>query len=253
MAGIFGVGGGIFFVPALFYTFHLIGYSEINAMHLAVGTSLAVSIPGTISSYLAHKKRDNIDRDLLRSFVPFLVLGIFGGAYLATMVEGKIILKIFGFFLLFAAFAMVYTNETKSVFKKVPENPWRGIFSFAVGAFSSLLGIGGGTVTVPLFAVCSVPMKKAVGMASALSLIVCLFGTLAHIASGYVETANLKYSLGYVNYIAVLVMGPLGFIGAKIGAYTANRMHANWLRRLFALFLVALSLRMLIDAFTFFG
>lgn len=251
LAGLFGVGGGILFVPALFYTFKVMGYPEIYLVHMAVGTSLAVAIPATLSSYFSHKKKGNVDDVILKSFLPFLIPGVFAGAAIATQIDGTVILKIFAVFLLFAAFALMKTSETKSVFKKLPDNPLRGVFAFIVGALSTLLGIGGGTIVVPKLALCGVPMKKAVGTAAAVSVVVGTIGSISHLIGGLIEDIHLPYSIGTVNYMALLIMGPLGFAGAKIGSTVAHRIPANRLRVIFALFIVILSLRMLKDAFGF--
>lgn len=249
LAGLFGIGGGILFVPALYYTFTFLGYPEISTVHMAVGTSLSIALPATVSSYLSHKKKGNVEQKLFVSLLPFLIIGVFAGAYLASQIDGKFLLKFFACFLLFAAFALLKTSDTKSLFKKVPENPLRAVFSLSVGLLSTMLGIGGGTIVVPKLALCGIPIKKAVGTAAAVSMVVGFFGAIGHLLSGLYEGVDLPYSIGYVNYIALLIMGPLGFMGAKIGSHIAHKIDADKLRVVFSLFIVVLSIRLFFDAF----
>lgn len=249
LSGIFGIGGGVVLVPAFFYTFSFLGYEEINAMHLAVATSLCSSVPATLSSFRSHWKKNNVDFPLLKVWAPAILGGVFFGAYIATLVEGLVLLQIFSVYLIVAAFAMLKTKETKPLFKRFPPEPWRTFIGFFIGALSSLLGIGGGTITVPKMALFGKPMKQAVGTAAAISTIICLFGAISHAVTGTLSGVELPYTVGYVNWIAFLVVSPVGILSAKGGAFLAHYMNANVLRIVFALFLSLVGVKMIIDSF----
>ena len=249
LSGIFGIGGGIILVPAFLYMFDFLGYDEITAMHLAVATSLAVSVFATFSSFRSHLKRENVDTDLLKSWGPTILIGVGIGAYIGTLVEGLVLLKVFAIYLVLAAFAMVRCKETKPLFRDLPGEPWRGITGVVIGSLSSMLGIGGGTITVPKMALFGKPMKEAVGTAAALSAMICTTGAISHIISGLIAGVSIPYSIGYVNWAAFVIVSPIGIFAARLGAMVAQKADANRLRQFFAIFLVFIGVRMFYDAF----
>lgn len=249
LSGLFGIGGGIILVPALFYLFETLGHPEISAMHLAVGTSLAISVPATLFSFRTHRLKKNVDMPLLKAWAPAILVGVIGGAYAGTLIEGRVLLKIFGVYLMIAALAMVRTTETKALFKGMPPQPWLSFIGVVIGGLSSLLGIGGGTITVPKMALFGKPMKQAVGTAAAISSLICFSGAISHIISGLIETFHIPYTLGYVHIIAFVVIAPLGMAAAFIGARLNERINAQKLRTAFGLFLLFVAGRMIMDAF----
>lgn len=249
LSGVFGIGGGIILVPAFYYMFDFLGYNEITAMHLAVATSLAVSVLATFASFRSHLREENVDKALLKSWGPTILIGVALGAYLGTIVQGLVLLKIFAIYLFFAALAMMQCKETKPLFKNLPGEPWRGMTGLFIGGLSSMLGIGGGTITVPKMALFGKPMREAIGTAAALSTLICMTGALSHIVSGLAKGVDLPYSIGYVNWAAFMIVSPVGILAAKLGARFANKANPNNLRRFFACFLIIVGIKMLYDAF----
>ncbi len=249
LSGVFGLGGGVILVPAFYYVFTFMGYGEYIAMHMAVGSALACSVPATLAAFQSHYHKENVDVSLLKSWGPTILIGVLLGAYLGTLLEGLILLKIFSIYLVFAALAMFRSNETKPLFDDLPNEPWRGISGVTIGSIASLLGIGGGTITVPKMALFGKPMKEAVGTASALSALVCFSGTISHIIVGMAGGASYDYSIGHVNWLAFLIVAPIGIAAAKGGARLADHMNPNHLRWIFASFMIFVSGKMMIDAF----
>ncbi len=249
LSGIFGLGGGVILVPALYYLFSFLHYDESVAMHLSVATSLALSVPATYFSFKSHLNKKNVNISLLKSWAITITLGVFLGAYISTLIGGLMLLKAFAIYLLIVAFIMAKGKEQKPLFKEMPKEPWRGLSGIFIGIMSSLLGIGGGTITVPKMTLFGIPMKQAVGTASALSCLACIIGTFSHMITGLIGGTSLSYSIGYVNWLAFIIISPLSIIAARGGAKLAHKLHADHLRRYFSIFLVIIAGKILNDIY----
>lgn len=249
LSGIFGLGGGIILVPALYYLFQFLHYTDSMAMHLAVATSLALSVPATYFSFRSHLKKESVDISLLKSWGITITFGVFVGAYASTQISGTILLKIFAIYLIFVALFMAQGKEHKPLFKNFPREPWRGMSGLVIGSLSSLLGIGGGTLTVPKMTMFGIPMKQAVGTASALSCLACIIGVMSHITTGLIENVHENYTVGYVNWLAVVIIAPLSIVSAKMGAKLVHKVDANMLRRYFSFILLIVAGKILNDIY----
>ena len=84
LAGLFGIGGGAIIVPVLYEVFRVIGVHDDVRMQLCVGTSLAIILPTTIRSYMAHRARGAVLPDVLRIWMVPMVAGVALGALIAT-------------------------------------------------------------------------------------------------------------------------------------------------------------------------
>ena len=150
LAGMLGVGGGIIYVPALDLVFSLVGVESDVSMHAAVATSLAIIVPTSISSSLAHHKRDSVDLEIVRLWGPIILLGSIIGVVAASQLKGSILSLGFGMMTFFVAMNMLLPNQKITFFKQY-SGPSLGIaVPFGLGGFSSMLGVGGGTFSVPI-------------------------------------------------------------------------------------------------------
>ena len=149
LAGIFGLGGGIFVVPIIYHLFNFLEFSQDLSMHMAIGTSLATIIPASLNSALSHNKRNSVDIELLKKWWWSVLLGSLFGATLVKYLKGDFLLLSFAIFSFFVAMNMFYKKSysvnTYNFLKSIQR-----IISFLIGSISSILGIGGGTLSVPL-------------------------------------------------------------------------------------------------------
>ncbi|MBF0561810.1 MAG: sulfite exporter TauE/SafE family protein [Alphaproteobacteria bacterium] len=245
LAGLLGVGGGIVIVPTLYYLFTLLGIDETVRMHVAVGTSLATLIPTSIVSMRAHAKRGVVDRDLLKSLGPWIFGGVVIGTAFAGWVKGPTLTGVFAVIALLVAANMALRPEGITLAKDLPPAPYRHAVAVAVGAFSVMMGIGGGTLTVPILSACSYPIRRAVGTASAIGLLIGLPGALGFAWNGIDMPGRPPATLGYVNWIGFLLIVPTTMVLVPVGARIAHAINPAGLRKLFALFLFITSLRMI--------
>lgn len=244
LAGLLGVGGGIVVVPVLFHLFTLLGVDEAVKMHMAVGTSLATIIPTSIMSARAHARRGSLDGDLLRALGPGLLVGVLLGAWLSGHLRGATLTALFAALALLVAANMALPVKTKAIADGLPRTPFRQLIGAAIGSLSTLMGIGGGTLSVPTLSLLNYPIHRAVGTAAAIGMIISLPGALGFIVNGLHIPGRPLLSLGYVNLLGAAAIVPATMLTAPLGARLAHAIDARRLRQVFALFLLLTSLRM---------
>lgn len=245
LAGLLGIGGGVVLVPGLYFGLKYMGFESGALMHVAVGTSLAVIIPTGLSSARAHWKRGAVRLDLVRQIGPGILLGVAAGTVIAGYMPEAGMTLFFAFALSALAVVMVVNPARFSPFADMPRRLWMGVSGVVIGVFSSLMGIGGATISVPWMALCRVPMHTAVGTASALGLVIAIPAALGFILIGWSVPGLPPFSLGYINFLAWPLIIPASVLAAPWGARLAHSVSVERLRIFFAFFLVVIALRML--------
>ncbi|TDQ80640.1 putative membrane protein YfcA [Dongia mobilis] len=244
LAGLLGVGGGIVVVPVLF---HVLGAFDVQfdlRMHIAIGTSLGSIVPTSIISLRSHHRRGAVDWGLLKQWAPWIAVGVVIGSVLASIAKGATLTLIFAVMALVIASYLAFARSDYHLAKSLPVAPWRQAICIAIGGFSAMMGIGGGSFTVPTLTLCSYPIRRAVGTASAVGLIIAVPGAISFVVTGWGLAGLPETSLGYVNMLAVAMLVPGSLICAPLGARVAHTVPGGILRKFFALFLLATSMRM---------
>ncbi|MGE4527530.1 MAG: sulfite exporter TauE/SafE family protein [Rhodospirillaceae bacterium] len=245
LAGVLGVGGGIVIVPVLYLLFPLLGIDPEVQMHLAVGTSLATIIPTSIMSARTHNKKGGLDWDLLKSLAPGIVIGVIAGSVFGGRARGSTLTLIFAVIALLVAAHMAFKREGWTLRDALPAGPrFRIPLGCFIGGFSVMMGIGGGTLSVPILSSFAVPIRRAVGTASAIGLIIGLPGTVGYIVSGLGDPHLPPFSIGYANLLGFALIVPTTMLTAPIGARIAHAIDPVLLRKAFAFFLFVTSCRM---------
>lgn len=244
LAGLLGVGGGIVIVPVLYHLFTLVGIDEAVRMHVAVGTSLAAIIPTGASSAYAHFRRGAVDQALLRSWGMWILLGVVLGTVVGSHVSGEVLSAIFAVVAFLVALNMAFRPPDWTVAEELPRGPVRWLLGAVIGFLSVLMGIGGGTLSVPILTACRYPIRRAVGTAAAIGLLIAVPGAIGFAWSGLGVANRPPFSLGYVNLAGLALILPASALAAPLGARIAHAIAPLLLRRAFALFLFLTSLRM---------
>jgi uncharacterized membrane protein YfcA len=250
IAGLLGVGGGIVIVPVLYHIFTALGLDESVRMPLAVGTSLATIIPASIRSNVSHQKRGAVDFAVLRSWLPPVVGGVILGSIVARIIGAHGLTIVFATLALVVAVYMAVGREDWRLGEKLPDGAGRIGIAGAIGFFSTLMGIGGGTFGVPTMTLFGMPIHKAVGTSSGLGLMIGIPGTIGFILSGLHAPLRPPFSLGYVSLLGLALITPATWISVPWGAELAHRLSRKALMRAFAIFLALTSLKMFIGVFT---
>ena len=248
LAGLLGVGGGIVVVPVLELTLAMLGVTPDQRMHIAVATSLATIIPTSITSARAHHARGAVDLALFRRWSPLMFLGAIGGVLVASSLKGHLLSLVFGSVAMLVALRMLLLPDGFRIASRVPSHPATLAIPASIGAVSSMMGIGGGTLSVPVLTLLNHPVHSAVGTSALFGLTISVPATLAYVLSGWTEDLPLPGQLGYVNVLGFLIIAPVTTWIAPSGARLAHRLSRATLSRAFGVFLLLVAGRMLYQA-----
>ena len=245
-AGLLGIGGGLIIVPILFFVFSHQAVPAEHVMHMALATSLATIIVTSLSSARAHHKRGAVLWPVVYHLAPGIVIGAWLGAWLASALASDVLRPVFGVFELLVAIHLVFNYKPATHSRSVSRT--RSIIGGTViGSISSIVGIGGGTLTVPFLLWHNVSIRNAVASSAACGFPIAVAGTAAFIVSGW-NTAGLpEWTLGYVSLPAFALIIITSTLTAPLGAALAHRLPEKTLRLVFALFLFGLSMKMLLS------
>ena len=244
LAGLFGIGGGVVIVPVLEAALGFLNVDPAIRMHIAVATSLATIIPTSISSARAHYQRHSVDIDLVRQWAVFVLAGALLGAWIASQVHSRVLAIVFATLALLVAMKLTFLPESRNLTEDVPRGPLVKAIPVAIGCFSSMMGIGGGTFSVMTLTLFNQPIHRAVGTAALFGLVISLPATVGFIMAGWQDPRVPPGSLGYVSLIGFLCIAPATVLAAPLGAKLAHGFSAKRLSLLFGLFLVVASLRL---------
>lgn len=248
LAGLFGIGGGVVMVPALMVLFGAFLAPSEWTPHQAVATSLAVVIGTNLVSTWAHQRRGAVHWQVLAWISPGLIAGAWLGGLAAAVVPGLWLQRMFGSFLLYVSVLMWQQRTTEGVSERA-ESPWRlPAAGVGIGGLSALLGIGGGTLTVPFLVSRGEPMRRAVGTSSACGVPIAVFGVIGFVWSGLGRAGLPAHSLGFVYWPAALALLVGSLPLAPLGAALAHRLPTALLKRAFAVLLVLIALRLLLGS-----
>lgn len=246
LAGLLGIGGGLVIVPVLAFIFTAQHFPAGQVMHLALGTSLASILFTSVSSLRAHHTHDAVNWQVVRDITPGIIAGTLGGTVVAAQLSTAFLKAFFVVFLYYVATQMIMNIKPKPS-RELPGA--MGLFSAGsvIGAVSSLVGIGGGTLSVPFMTWCNVRLHQAVGTSAAIGFPIAAAGAAGYIANGWMRDALPAHSLGFVYLPALAGLVAASVLTAPLGARLAHRLPVARLKRFFALLLYALGTRMLLS------
>jgi uncharacterized membrane protein YfcA len=242
-SGFLGVGGGTIVVPALLWIFLKFAWPEDIVMHMATGTSLAIMAVTTSVSLWAHLKREIEVWDIFRWMWPWVMVGTILGSLLAVFLATQSLVFLFGLFLFLIALSMLCGFQPLA--KTMPNKTNLGLFSGFLGFQSGLLGIGGAVLTVPYLIYCNIPIRKALAISIACGITVACVGTISFMWSGSYVPHLPPASLGYIYLPAFFGIALVSPLFAWLGAWASHRVSVETLRRIFAVFLMLIAIRML--------
>lgn len=244
LAGLLGMSGGIVTVPCLLFIFSLMGFPSVALMQLAIGTSLAAMVFNSLSSTYAHHRRGGVNWKLVRRLIPGLICGCIIGAFLGHILPNHVLQLIFGIFAILLGFYFYLHKEFSDVeTHSLPNRIILSLVGLIVGGISNILGIGGGTMSVPLFVSFRLSMKEAIATSAATGFLITLTGAIAYLIFGLGEK-HYAHTFGYIYLPAFAILAVTTFIAAPYGASLTHTMDKDRLKRYFALSLMAVGLVM---------
>lgn len=245
-AGLLGIGGGIIIVPVLAVVFETQGVSIDVLMHVAIGTSLATIVITSLSSMRAHHKHQAIDWTVVRVITIGVFIGGLLGAAIANRIPGEDLKILFSIFMFLIATQMYFGNAAKPQ-RRLPGKSGMIAAGTTIGIISSIMGVGGGSMSVPFLTWCNMNIRRAVATSSAIGFPIALSGSIGFIVTGWSVSGRPVMSLGYVNLPAFLSTVVASVLFAPLGAKLAHRIPPILLKRVFAGFLFVLGVRMILS------
>ena len=245
MAGLLGVGGGLIIVPALAWILHHQQVDDAIVMHLAIGTSLATIVVTSISSVRAHHRRGAVLWPIFWRLTPGIVVGAWLGAAIADALPSAMLSKVFAVFVLTVAVQMGF-GAKPAPHRELPGTTGMLTAGGVIGAVSAIVGIGGGSLTVPFLTWCNIAIRQAVATSSACGLPIALAGALGFVVTGLNAAGRPDWSLGYVYGPALVGITLTSMLSAPLGAKLAHTLPTEMLKKVFAVFLTLVGVKMLL-------
>ncbi len=250
LSGIFGIGGGVVLVPILVLVLETIGTNPEVVMHLALGTSLSCIFVNSLNAVATHRKNNNLDTQIFKKLIIGIIPGSILGSFIAGILSSHTLEVIFAIFLTF----VIINMGLKSLKRKEQEKRNLPILLYAfvglvIGMKSAILGVGGGTISIPFLTWTGEKMKKAVGVSASIGLPISFFGMLTYIFNGLGNRDLPAYSLGYVFVPAFLGIACTSWYFARLGANISNNISHKKLTWAFIVFLIVITAKAYIQLF----
>ena len=247
-AGLFGIGGGAVIVPVLYEVFRVLNVPEDVRMQLCIGTSLAIIVPTTVRSYIAHKKRGAVIPEVVRIWALPAIIGVVVGSVTATYAPSAVFKIAFVVFASFIAVRMLFGADRLNLGTELPGRGMLRFYGFITGLFSSLVGVSGGAVSNAVLTLYGRPMQQAVATSAGVGVPITIAGTIGYILAGWSHMAQLPpLSIGFVSLLGFVLMAPVSSYTASYGVRLAHWLPRRKLELAFGIFLVLVSLRFIIS------
>jgi len=248
LAGLLGIGGGLVIVPMLVYCFTWQQIPQSIIMHLALGTSMASIMFTAISSFYAHHKRGAVHWIVVKRIVMGILTGTFLGSCIAARLSTDFLKGFFAVFLYYVAIQMLISRKPRPS-RQLPGLAGMFCVGNVIGIFSSLVGIGGGTLSVPFMVFCNMTLHHAIGTSAAIGFPIAVAGTVGYIYNGF-RAPNLPvFSLGYIYLPALAGLVCASVFTAPLGVRLAHSLPVDRLKRVFAVLLLLVATRMAVSVF----
>jgi uncharacterized membrane protein YfcA len=248
IAGLLGIGGGIVIVPVLEYMLRFADVPIEWRLHVAVATSLATIIPTAISSSRAHHRRGAVDWRLAKLWSAPMLLGAFGGSLLAASANSATLAAVFGVVAMLIAIKMFLPLDNVQLMREPPRGVGGALIAALIGGVAAMMGIGGGSLSVPTMTLSGQSIHRAVGTAAFFGLVVALPGTVGYLVAR--PAGSMPWgTVGLVSLIGVAVIAPFTVLTAPLGAKIAHGLSRRALSVAFGFFLFVVAARMLYRTF----
>ncbi len=255
LAGVFGIGGGAILVPVFYECFRLAGVPLEVRMPLCIGTSLAIIIPTSISSFRAHHARGAVDLEIFKAWWLPVLAGVLAGSVIARYAPERLFKIVFVMVAWSAAARLLLARQTWKFGDDLPKGPLMRVYGFFVGLLATLMGVGGGLFANLLMTFYGRPIHQAVATSSAIAVLVSIPGALGYIYAGWpaaarfpeVAALHLPFALGYVSLIGAVLVMPTSLLTAPLGVRAAHAMSKRTLEIAYGCYMFLVGTRFVIS------
>ena len=244
LAGLFGIGGGAIIVPVLYEVFRILGVPDEVRMQLCVGTSMAIIVPTTIRSYLAHRAKGAALMDVVRAWALPAVVGVAIGSVIALFAPSAVFKLVFVIVAGVIALKMLLGRDDWRIAGEFPGRVAMSGYGLLIGLTSTLMGVSGGSISNMVQMLYGKSLHNAVATSSGVGVPITIAGTIGLMLAGWPQQALMPpLSIGFVSLIGVALMAPVSSFTAPYGAGLAHRLSKRALEIAFGLFLITASAR----------
>src|SRR3954468_6491250 len=248
LAGLFGIGGGAIIVPVLYEVFRIIGVPDEIRMQLCIGTSLAIIVPTTIRSYVAHRARGAVMPEIMRAWMIPTVVGVAAGSGFATFAPPAVFKIAFIGLAAIISARLLFGGDKWRLGETLPGRMGMTAYGLGIGLASSLMGVSGGSMSTMVLTLYGKPIHAAVGTAAGLGVPLTIAGTIGYVFAGLPHQAlTPPFSLGFVSLLGVVLMAPVSSFVAIYGVRVAHALPRRQLEIAFGIFLLAVSMRFVVS------
>jgi uncharacterized membrane protein YfcA len=255
LAGVFGIGGGAILVPVFYECFRLAGVPLEVRMPLCIGTSLAIIIPTSISSFRSHHLRGAVDMAVLRLWAAPVVSGVILGSVIARYAPERLFKYVFVAVAWSAAIRLLFGRDSWRLGDTLPRGFLMRMYGGLVGLLSTLMGVGGGLFSNLLMTFYGRPIHHAVATSSALAVLISIPGAIGYVYAGWPAAARypditalqLPFAIGYVSLIGAVLVIPTSLLTAPLGVRAAHAMSKRTLEMAFGCYLFIVGSRFVVS------
>lgn len=246
LAGLFGIGGGAIIVPVLYEVFRVLGVPEEVRMQLCIGTSLAIIVPTNIRSYVTHRARDLVLKDVVQLWAIPAVVGVAIGSVTAAFAPPSVFKIAFAAIAGSIALKVLFGRQSWQISSELPGTLAMRAYGFIVGLSASLMGVSGGSTSNIILTLHGKSIHQAVATSAALGVWISIAGTIGYVLAGLPHQPRLPFaSIGFVSLLGVVLMAPVSSLTAPYGARLAHVLSRRRLEVAFGIFLLMASARFL--------
>jgi uncharacterized protein len=179
LAGLFGVSGGSVIVPVLYEGFRVLGVPEDVRMQLCLGTSIAIVVPTTIRSYLAHRSKGVVIPGVIRQWALPAVVGVACSAVIAAFAPAGVLTLAFIVIASLIAIKFLFARDRWNLGTELPGPTPMTLYGFGIGFCGSLIGVSGGAISTIVLTLYGKPIHNAVATSSGVAVPITIAGAIA--------------------------------------------------------------------------
>src|SRR5512140_802565 len=183
LAGLLGIGGGMMIVPVLTFAFGRLGFAPEHIVHMAIATATATILFTSISSAREHHRHGAVLWSVVAGLAPGIIVGSLAGPQIVGGMSTTALAAFFGVFVAFSATQMLLDRKPAAS-RELPGKVGLCGVGSGIGLVSSMVGAGGGFLSVPFMAWCNVKIHNAVATSAALGLPIAIAGTIGFVIAG---------------------------------------------------------------------
>lgn len=247
-AGLLGIGGGAAMVPVLAFVYAAKGFDAAQVVHLALGTSMATILFTSVSSVRAHHGHGAVNWQMVKRMAPGIVLGTFGGALLASVLDVRLLSVVFTLLIYYISAQMFFGKKPEAGAMPITTTGLNTSAAF-IGVISSLTATGGAALVVAWLVKRGIRVHEAIGTAAAIGWPLAAAGTAGYVITGLRQPALPDFSIGYVYLPGLAGIVVASMLLAPLGAKLAHRTPGALLKKIFAAVLFTLATKMLVSFF----